>query len=93
MEEKKTYQNMTNAELKTAATQIIKTSSSEDEIKQRLVSELNYPYSIAITSQVPSNKTGLQARNLASLLGGLTMRNGAMVMVMMHGKNQETLSL
>ena len=89
----KTFREMTDDELKVAAMSIVTSSSSEEEIKERLKRELDYPYSIAITSHVPTDNIGRGARAIAQSLGGLTMQNGAMVMVMMHGRNGNTISL
>jgi len=81
----KTFRTMSDTELKSEARRIVSTSSSEDEVRQRLATELAYPYGIAITSQVPTDEAGFGARGLVCALGGLVLRNGAMVMVMMHG--------
>ena len=93
MLEQENFREMINAELEVAVKQIIQTSSSEDEVKKRLASELQYPYSIAITSHIPTDGVGQSARAIAQGLGGLTMKNGAMVMVMMFGRGGEVLHL
>ena len=87
----KTFHDMTDAELKVAAIDIVRTSIDEDEVKRRLKSELNYPYSIAITSHQPTDDAGREARAIVRALGGLTLKSGAMVMVMMHG-HRDTIS-
>ncbi|MEK7187690.1 MAG: hypothetical protein AAB691_02495 [Patescibacteria group bacterium] len=85
MEETKTFETMSDNEIKAAARQIVRTSSSEGEIQRRLREELGYPYSIACHTEVPTDRTGREARELVRALGGLVMQNGAMVMAMMHG--------
>lgn len=88
----KAYHDMTDEEIKAAASQIVRSSSSDEEIKQRLKDELGYPYTAAINSHQPTDQAGREARALAGALGGLTRKDGAMVMVMMHGP-RGTISL
>jgi hypothetical protein len=83
----KSYSDMTDAEIEVAARHIISSSSSEAEVLRRLRDELGYPYSIALHTTIPDDTTGREARELVRGLGGLVMRNGAMVMVMMSGHN------
>lgn len=79
------YHSMTDAEIEIAARQIITSSFSEDEVKQRLRDELDYPYDIDLHTNIPNDATGMEARELVRGLGGLIMKNGAMAMAMMHG--------
>lgn len=83
----KSYRNMNDAELKIAAKHIITSSSSEAEVHERLRNELDYPYRISLHTNIPDDKTGREARELVRGLGGLVMKNGAMAMAMMHGRN------
>lgn len=85
--QRKSYNNMTDAEIKVSARHIITSSSSEEEVQQRLRDELGYPYGVALHTTIPSDATGRQARELVRGLGGLVMKNGAMAMAMMHGHN------
>jgi len=81
----KTYYDMTDPEIELAAKNIISTSSSEEEVHERLRDELDYPYSISLHTDIPTDSAGREARELVRALGGLVMKNGAMVMGMMHG--------
>ncbi len=81
----KTFRDMTDAEIKAAAQTIVRSSETEDEVKRRIAAELDYPYSITITSHNPTDDVGRQARTIVRALGGLVLKNGAMVMVMIHG--------
>ncbi len=81
----KTYREMTDAEIKTVAKAIITSSSSEEEVKQRLRDELGYQYTVAICSQVPTSVVGVEVFEIMQTLGGLVMKNGAMVMASMYG--------
>lgn len=81
----KSYEDMTDSEIKVAVRRIIRSSSSEDEVHRRVRDELSYPYSVALHTTVPEDATGKEARELVRGLGGLIMANGAMTMAMMHG--------
>lgn len=83
----KQYDGMTDDEIKAAARNIVRSSSSEDEIQRRIRDELGYPYGVSLCMEVPSDNTGREARELVRGLGGLVSKNGAMVMGMMHGHN------
>ncbi len=89
----KSYDDMTDAEIEVAARHIISSSSSEAEVQQRLRDELGYPYGdIALHTSIPDDAIGREARELVRGLGGLVMKNGAMVMAMMHG-HDDTIDL
>lgn len=82
------YCDMTDAEIKAAAKNIIASSSSQEEVCQRIRDELKYPYgNIALYTLIPNDAIGVTARELVRGLGGLVMKNGAMAMAMMHGHN------
>ncbi|MFA5124793.1 MAG: hypothetical protein WC473_03140 [Patescibacteria group bacterium] len=85
--ESKTYDNMTDAEIKIAVRSIISSSSSEEEVKQRVRDELGCPYGICLSTDVPTDVVGREARELVRGLGGLVMKNGAMAMATIHGHN------
>lgn len=82
---KKSYYEMDDVEIKAAVRHIISSSSSEAEVEKRLRDEIDYPYDIAMYTTIPDDATGREARELVRGLGGLVMKNGAMVMAMMHG--------
>lgn len=79
------WPNISDNDLKLAARQILVTSTDENEFKRRLRDELCYPYEVAITSHMPTDQVGFEARAIVRALGGPMLKNGAMVMVMMHG--------
>ena len=81
----KFYGDMTDAEIGAATREIVRTSSSEDEVRQRIRDELGYSYDVALHTSIPDDKTGVEARELVRGLGGLVMKNGAMAMAMMRG--------
>ena len=83
----KSYDDMTDSEIKEAVKQIVSTSTSEDEVRRRVTDELGYPYDVAIISHIPEDPAGEEAREIVGRLGGLVMKNGAMAMVMLHGHN------
>lgn len=79
------WNQMTDAEIKTAVKRIISSSSSEAEARRRIREELAYPHTVSMHTCLPTDNIGRAARTIVSGLGGLVMRNGAMVMGMMHG--------
>ena len=85
------FYEMDDAAFRAALRHIVTTSHGEEEVQERLKSELNYPYSIAITSNQPTDGPGLEARKHVVDLGGCTLANGAMVMVMAHGPSGATI--
>lgn len=89
----RSYSQMTDLEFKAAVRNIITSSSSEEEVQRRVREELNYPYTIALHTSVPNDATGREARELVRGLGGMVMKNGAMVMAMAHGHRGNTISL
>lgn len=83
---KKNYREMTDDEIEIAARHIIITSSSEEEVHRRLLEELDYS-GMSLRTSIPNDAAGREARELVRGLGGPIMKNGAMVMAMMHGHN------
>ena len=84
----------TDDQIKAAVRDIIKSSSNDEEIKRRLHDELGYPYGdVAICSHLPTDSTDRVARTIVAGLGGLIRKDGAMVMLMMHGPRGNTISL
>ncbi len=82
----RSYDTMTDLEIAAAARHIISSSSSENEVHQRLRDELDYPFGdISLHTSIPNDATGREARELVRGLGGLVMKNGAMAMAMLQG--------
>ena len=79
------YREMTDGNFKAAVRDIISSSSSEDEVRERVRKELGYPYSIALCTHLPQDDVGREARAIVRALGGLVMKNGAMARAMVHG--------
>lgn len=89
----KPYREMSDLEIKAVARKIIASSSSEEEVKCRIAAELGCPYGIALTSHVPTDEIGYEARTIVRGLGGLVMKNGAMAMAMLFGPKGNTISV
>ena len=87
------WTDKTDAEIKTAMRGIVMSSESDDEIERRAAEELGYPYGLAITSRNPTDNVGREAQSIVAGLGGLIRKDGAMVMIMMHGPRGNTLSI
>lgn len=71
------YYDMTDAAFESALRTIVRVSTSEGEVQRRVRDELGYPYTLAITSLMPTDTAGREARAIVIGLGGLTLRNGA----------------
>ena len=87
------WTDLSDDEIKAAVKEIVRTSESDDEIKRRVADELGNPYGMAITSHLPTDDVGQQAQALVECLGGPVRKDGAMVMIMMHGPNGNTISI
>jgi hypothetical protein len=81
------YQEMSDVEIKIATRYIVASSSSEEEVLQRLRDEMDYPYTIVFSATRPHSKTGEQVCAMSRELGGLIMQNGLMAKCMMRGHN------
>jgi hypothetical protein len=88
-----TYYDMTDAAFESALRTIVSLSTSEDEVRRRVRDELGYPYTLSIASLMPTDTAGCEARAVVIGLGGLTLGNGAMVMVMAHAPSGAVLQL
>lgn len=76
-----------DAALKAAAEAIVRDSDSAAEIQKRLATELRHPYGAAISvMDEPTDNDGRIAKVLVQALGGLTLKNGRPVMMMLHGR-------
>lgn len=88
------YNTKTNSEIETAVRSIIRSSQSDSEIQEKIQKDLGYPYGkVAISSHVPNDRIGREAKVLVCALGGLIRGDGAMVMIMMYGPNGDTISV
>ena len=83
---------MTDDEIKIAVRGIITSSSSEDEVHQRIKDELGYSGRISLTTTIPDNEKLRQERSLVVSIGGMVMKNGAMAMAMLWG-HEKAISL
>lgn len=89
------YSNFTRFDVKRLVRNIISSSRTDEEIRERIGKELNYPYpeGIDIHSHIPSDTVGFEARALVRALGGPIRGDGAMISLMMWGPDGETLSI
>lgn len=83
----KPYYAMTDIEIRFAVRYIITSSSSKEEVQQRLRDELGSPCDALLQVAVPDNAGEREARELFRGLGGLVMKNGAMVLAMIFGNH------
>lgn len=87
------YFELADNEIEELTRRIVRNSESDEEIQQRLEDELGYPYGAAIHSHLPTDAVGREARAIVLGLGGLIRKDGAMVMIMMHGPRGNTISI
>ena len=87
------WSEKSDREIKAEVQSIVRTSQDDDEIRRRIRDELGCPYGAAIASCVPTDNTGREARAIVRALGGLIRKDGAMVMLMMHGPRGNTISV
>lgn len=87
------YYDMTDAAFEAALRTIVASSASDDEVRRRVREELGYPYTLAVTSLMPTDTVGRAARAIVINLGGLTLKTGAMVMVMANTPSGKVLQL
>jgi hypothetical protein len=80
---RKSYREMDKQELKIAIRGIVASSSSREEILRRLQDEIGCPEENVMldVSDVPTDRTGIEARELVRALSGLVTKHGAMVMI------------
>ena len=79
------FQDMSDDEIREAVRKIVSDSSDDEEIQQRLYDELGYAHHAAINSCLPTDRNSRDARAIAQKLGGLIRKDGAMVMIILHG--------
>ncbi len=92
---KKTFTNMTHSEFKAAVRAIVSTSSSQDEVRRRLITELQYPNPelVDVTIDVPADEVGRQGAELLRKIGNLTTKNGATVSVEIPDQDGDIITL
>lgn len=93
LQENEHWTSLSDDEIKAKVREIVRTSTSDQEIEQRVADELDYPHGLAITSHTPTDQIGREARALVTTLGGLVRQDGAMVMAMLHGPRGNTISI
>ncbi len=76
------YNELSNDEIEAALRYIIETSETEDEIKLRFKEEFHYPYTPSIHSLTALTAAAGEAKTLCQAMGGLTMKNGTLVQLM-----------
>jgi len=92
LKEKKPYYDMSRIEIEVAMRHIIQTSSSEQEIIDRTRDELGSPYAPDLHT-LEALSSNVQTRELCAALGGLSMKNGTLVQLMMFIPDGEIISL
>lgn len=89
----RSFREMTDDEFAASLRNIITTSDTEDQVRDRLRTELGYPYTIAITSLRLTDEVSRSASEIVRALGGVHLRSGAMVSVMAYGPSGKVINL
>ncbi len=87
------YDELSNDEIEAALRYIIETSETEDEIKRRVKEEFHYPYTPSIHSLTALTAAAGEAKMLCQAMGGLTMKNGTLVRLMIWSPRGETIMM
>jgi len=94
-DEQQDFLNMSDDQAIRTARRIVLTSSSEEEVKRRLEEEMHYTDEVLInTCHVSaSSGMGVHAHSPFGSLGGLTLTDGTMITVIIHGHQKPTILL
>jgi hypothetical protein len=93
VESGRTYDELSNDEIEAALRYIIETSETEDEIKHRVKEEFHYPYTPSIYSLTALTAVAGEAKMLCQAMGGLKMKNGTLVQLMIWSPRGETIMM
>lgn len=85
------YDELSNDEIGAALRYIIGISETEDEIKRRVKEEFRYPYTPSIHSLTALTAAAGEAKMLCQAMGGLTMKNGTLVQLMISSPRGEMI--
>lgn len=91
IESGRAYHMLSDEEIKAALRHIVTTSESEDEIKRRVKEEFRCPYEPSLNSLTALTAVGGEAKMLCQAMGGLTMKNGTLVQLMIFSPRGETI--
>lgn len=87
------YDELSNEEIEAALRYIIETSDTEDEIKRRVKEEFHYPYTPSLNCLTALTAAAGEAKMLCMAMGGLTMKNGTLVQLMIWSPRGETIMM
>lgn len=90
---KPSYYEMQQPDIEAALRHIVTNSSSEEEVKTRVKSELGCPYTPTVRILSALSKLGTQVHQLCAAMGGVTLKTGELVQVMLWGPRGECISL
>jgi hypothetical protein len=93
IEDGKPHDELSIDEIKAALRYIIETSDTEDEIKRRIKEEFHYPYEPSLNSLAALTALEGQAKMLCQAMGGLTMKNGTLVQLMIWSPHGEAIMM
>jgi hypothetical protein len=91
--QKRPYDQLTPGEAGLAMRRIIVNSSDSAEVARRFRDELGCPYTPCMNVMEMKSSTSHEARDLCLALGGVALKTGQPIMLMVHGPDGETIVL
>jgi hypothetical protein len=89
----KPYSELSRDEIEAALRHIVTTSESEDEIRRRVKDEFRCPYQPCLTSLTSLTAMAGEAILLCQAMGGMTMKNGTLVQLMIFAPDGEIIMM
>jgi hypothetical protein len=86
------YRDMTYDQFATAVARIIRSSDSEEQVRERLVA-MGYPHDPAIHVMDPDSEEAREARAYGMILGGVKLTTGHIVMFLGNAPDGEIVGL
>ena len=90
---KPSYYEMQQPDIEAALRHIVTDSSSKEEVKARIKSELGCPYTPTVRVLSALSKLGTQVREMCLVMGGVALKTGELVQIMLCGPRGECITL
>jgi len=93
VESGRSYNELSDEEIKAALRYIIETSETEDEITRRVKEEFRYPYEPSLNSLTALTALAGEAKMLCQAMGGLMMKCGTLVQLMIFSPRGKVIMM
>lgn len=87
------YDQMTKPEILAAVRHIVASSSTEKEVQERIKTELGCPYGVMTHVLHSLSRIAGEAKELCLAMGGVTLKTGELIQVMLWGPQGESISV